>query len=49
MTTFNNKMTLEEATKIYNFKGATMFPNTDHNKKIMALVVENHLKQLQNK
>ena len=46
MTTFNTTMTIEEATAIFNFKGATMFPNTDHNKKMMALVIDKHLKSL---
>jgi len=49
MTTFNNTLTIEEATKLYNFKGNTMFPKTAHNIKMMALVIDNHLKQLQGK
>ena len=49
MTTFNTAMTLEEATKIYQFKGQAMFPNTHHNKQMMSKVIDNHLKQLQNK
>ena len=49
MTTFNNTLTIEEATKLYQFKGLTMFPKTKHNLEIMALVIDNHLKSLRNK
>ena len=49
MTTFNTTMTIEEATVIFNFKGATMFPKTAHNIKTMATLIEAKLKQLQNK
>ena len=46
MTTFNTQLTIEEATKLYKFKGETMFPKTEHNLKMMALVIDNHLKTL---
>ena len=46
MTTFNQKLTLEQATELFNFKGETMFPKTAHNIKMMALVIDNHLKQI---
>jgi hypothetical protein len=46
MTTFNEKLTIEEATKLFKFKGTTMFPKTAHNLSIMALVIDNHLKSL---
>jgi hypothetical protein len=46
MTTFNTQLTIEEATKLYTFKGEVMFPKTVHNLKIMALVIDNHLKTL---
>jgi hypothetical protein len=46
MKTFNEKLTLEQATELFKFKGATIFPKTEHNLKIMALVIDNHLKGL---
>jgi len=46
MKTFNEKLTIEQATELFKFKGATMFPKTQHNLKIMALVIDNHLKKL---
>lgn len=49
MSTFNEKMTIEEATQMFKFKGTAMFPNTRHNREMMALVVEAHLKALQGK
>ena len=49
MITFNEKMTIEEATKILKFAGKCSFPNTDHNRKMIALAVKNHLKKLQGK
>ena len=49
MTTFNNNLTIEDATKLFNFKGQTMFSNTEHNRKIMLLVISNHLKSLKEK
>lgn len=46
MTTFNQNLTLEQATELFNFKGETMFPKTLHNIKMMALVIDNHLKSI---
>lgn len=46
MTTFNNTLTIEEATKLFKFKGQTMFPKTKHNLEVMAKVIDNHLKTL---
>jgi hypothetical protein len=46
MKTFNEKLTIEQATELFKFKGATMFPKTAHNLSIMALVIDNHLKGL---
>ena len=46
MNTFNTTLTQEEATKLFQFKGATMFPKTEHNLKMMALVIDLHLKSL---
>ena len=49
MTTFNQKMTIGEATKLYTSKSGMQFPNTDHNRVIMAQVAKNHLLTLQAK
>ncbi len=46
MTTFNATLTIEEATKLFQFKGPVMFPKTKHNIDIMAKVIDNHLKTL---
>ena len=46
MNTFNNTLTIEEATKLYQFKGQAMFPKTKHNLEVMAKVIDNHLKSL---
>jgi hypothetical protein len=49
MTTFNTQMTIEEATNLYNSKSGMNFPNTEHNRVIMAQVIKNHLTKLQSK
>ena len=49
MITFNEKMTIDEATKILKFAGKASFPNTDHNRKMIALAVKTHLQKLQGK
>lgn len=46
MTTFNQTITKEEAQKLFTFKGAAMFPKTKHNMQMMALVINEHLKNL---
>lgn len=46
MTTFNNTLTIEEATKLFQFKGKAMYPKTKHNMQMMALVIDNYLKTL---
>ena len=46
MKTWNKTMTIEEATKLYKSENGMQFPNTEHNRKIMKQVVDNHLKQL---
>jgi len=46
MTTFNNTITIEEATKLYQSKSGMNFPNTEHNRKMIAKVIDNHLKKL---
>lgn len=49
MTTFNTQMTIEEATNLYTSKSGMQFPNTEHNRVIMAQVIKNHLSNLQGK
>jgi len=49
MTTFNEKLTIEEATELVKFKGTVNYPKTSHNIKMMTLVVLNQLKKLQTK
>jgi hypothetical protein len=49
MTTFNEKLTIEEAAEILKFRGPVMFPKTSHNIKMMALLIDNQLKALRGK
>jgi len=49
MVTFNATLTFEEAKALFTFKGTTTFPNTPHNRSMMAKVVDEHLKSLRNK
>jgi len=49
MKTFNKTITIEEAKAIINFKGETMYPDTDHNRKMIALALDNFLKKLHGK
>jgi hypothetical protein len=49
MTTFNKAMTFEEAAILYKSKSGMNYPNTEHNKKVMKQVIDNHLKVLRNK
>lgn len=46
MTTFNNTLTIEEATKLFKFKGQAMYPKTKHNMQMMALVIDKYLKSI---
>ena len=46
MTNYNKKLTMAEAIEIYKFKGQTMFPDTVHNKEIMAKIIHTHLLKL---
>jgi hypothetical protein len=46
MKTFNKELTLEQTTELFKFKGETMFPKTQHNIKMMSLVIDNHLKSI---
>ena len=39
-------MTIEEATKLYQSKDGMIYPNTEHNRKVMKQVIDNHLKQM---
>lgn len=46
MKNFNKTMTIEEATKLYQSKDGMIYPNTEHNRKVMKQVIDNHLKQM---
>lgn len=46
MKNFSKTLTIEEATELYNSKNGMMFKDTDHNRKVMKQVVDNHLKAL---
>jgi len=43
MTTWNKAMTIEEATKLFNCKDGMTFPNTPHNRKLMAKITKDFL------
>ena len=47
MIIFNNKLTIEEATKLYTSKDGMMYPDTPHNRQIMKGLVSAQLKKLQ--
>ena len=49
LTNFNKQLTEKEAEEIMTYHGPTMFPNTDHNKKMTAKYLDNSLKKLQGK
>ena len=49
MTTFNKALTIEEAKAILTFKGAAMWPDTAHNRAMMAKLMHEQLKSLQKK
>lgn len=49
MTTLNQTLTIEEATALFQFKGTAMWPDTKHNREMMAKVSRNHLQKLQGK
>ena len=49
LTIFNEKITLAEAKQIVNYKGPVMYPNTPHNRKMIAEEMHNILTQLRNK
>jgi hypothetical protein len=46
MTIFNLEMTIDEAMSLYHFRGQISYPDTPHNRKMMAQVVHNHLQKL---
>ena len=49
MTTTNKEMTIETATKMMKCKNGMKYPNTEHNRKMIASVSHNILKNLQAK
>ena len=46
MKNFNTEMSIEEATQLFTFKGQIFFVDNAHNRKIMAMVLHNHLQKL---
>ena len=48
MTNFNKALTIKEATALCKSKDGMNFPNTIHNRKMIAKVIDNHLKALRN-
>lgn len=48
MTTFNNTLTIEEARQILNAE-TMIYPNTDHNKKMIATATREFLQALRDK
>jgi hypothetical protein len=49
MTTFNQALTIEEARTILQFNGTVIWPNTKHNREIMADATHEILRKLQGK
>ena len=46
MKTTSTTMTIEEATSLYKNGSGMGYPDTEHNKQMMAKVVDNHLLEL---
>lgn len=49
MTSFNKELTIEEATELFNFRGTAMWPDTKHNRRVMASLIAEKLRKLQGK
>jgi len=49
LTTFNTAITAEEAKKIISHKGTTNYPDTIHNRKMIASAMHEVLKAIQGK
>jgi len=48
MTSFNKTLTIEEATELLKFRGTAMWPDTKHNREMIASVIHAQLQQLHN-
>ena len=48
MKIWNQTLSKAEALEIYQYKGTAYYPRTEHNSKVMAEVVSEHLNQLRN-
>ncbi len=46
MKIWNQTLSKAEALEIYQYKGTAYYPRTEHNSKVMAEVVREHLNQL---
>lgn len=49
LTSFNNSLTIEEAKALLAHRGAISYPNTAHNRKVIASVLHEVLKKMQKK
>jgi len=49
MTSFNKELTTEEATELFHHKGTAMWPDTKHNRQVMASLIAAKLRKLQGK
>jgi len=49
LTSFNNNLTIEEAKALLAHKGAISYPNTAHNRKVIAAAIHDTLRKLQKK
>lgn len=49
MITYNETLTIEEATALFNFRGTAMWPDTKHNREMMASLIAEKLKKFHGK
>lgn len=49
MKTFNKTLSFEQAQEIISFKGETMYPDTEHNRKMIAKAMHVFLSKLHGK
>lgn len=46
MTSFNETLSIQEATTLFRFKGKAMWPDTAHNRAVMATLWRGHIEKL---
>lgn len=49
LTNFNNNLTIEEAKALLAHSGPISYPNTAHNRKVIADLIHKQLKKMQKK